>query len=55
MKDKRLINLKPKNKFSIPVKDKRRVLVKYTNHRITTRKREGKCEVSTLDGDIRIY
>jgi len=51
MKDKILMDLKPSDKFSMPVDDKERVLVKYTKHRITTRKREGKCEISKLDGN----
>jgi len=54
MKYKRLINLKPMDEFSIPIKDKRRVLVKYTNHRVTTRNREGKCEISKLDGNLKV-
>jgi len=54
MKDKILMDLKPSDKFSMPVDDKERVLVKYTKHRITTRKREGKCEISKLDGNLKV-
>jgi len=54
MKYKRLINLKPKARFTIPFDDKRKVLVKYTEHRITARKREGKCQISKLDGNLRV-
>jgi len=54
MEKKALIKLKPKKRFKIPFDDKRKVLIKYTKHRITTRKIEGKCQMSELDGDTKV-
>lgn len=54
MKKKTLIELKPQKNFTIPLNKKRRVLVKYTKHRITARDREGKCRILKLDGNLEI-
>ena len=54
MEKKKLIYLEPRKKFTVPLNNKCRVLVKYTNHRITARKREGKCEILKLDGEKEI-
>jgi len=54
MEKKKLTDLKPKEKFTIPLNDKCRVLVKYTDNRITTRRREGKCEILKLNGEKEI-
>jgi len=54
MKINTLSKFKPQKNFTVPLGNKYKVSVKYTKDRITVREREGKCQISKLNGNTRV-